>query len=509
MEHYRDVIIPKIESELQDNTKSKQELLELYGLYVDIMRVVAPMDFITFNKYLELDENHNDPNKAFYHHRKNHLVDIFKSLNDMEIYDSYDMLLITTPSRVGKSTSGIRFLAWIAGRYPEYTQMAVSYSDAITSSFYTGVMEIVDSERFKEVFPHAPLVNQNAKKQEISLAVIKRYPSLMFIPIGGSMTGRGDAKQYIYCDDLVSGYEEAVSRTRLEKLWNLYTVNVKQRKSDKCKEIHVATRWSVHDPITRLSRENKDNSRCKIIVMPWHDDNYESQFDFVGGFSTKYYLDLKNTMEPASFSAIFEGNPIEREGLLYHSEDLQYYFDLPNEKPDSIIGICDSKNMGKDYVASIVGYCYGDNVYIEDVVYNNGLPEITRPLVARMLVEHNVIRADVEMNNGGNYYAEDLDQLVKEYGGKTSIRMFFSGNNKNVKIVTYSDFIKKNFIFKHESTYAKNSMYADFMKDLFGWTQVGNNAHDDAPDALAMLAQLFQDLDGMSVKILNRKQLGI
>lgn len=509
IKQYTQVVIPNIERELADPQKSARERLDLYNLYVDVLKLVAHDDFKTFNKYLELDEDHNSPTKAFYHQRRDHLDELFTALNDMEVYDAYDLLLVSMPPRVGKTTTGIRFLSWICGRHPENTQLATSYSDSITTSFYIGVVEIVIHQRYKEVFTDAPLVNQNAKREEIWLKVAKRYPSITFVPITGSMTGRAEAGNYLYCDDLVSGIEEALSLPRLEKLWQFYTVNCKQRKKDGCKEIHIATRWSVHDPITKLANENAENPRCKVINMPCYREDGESAFDFNGGFSTKYYKELEQTMDSFSFGALYKGEPVEREGLLYNKEDLQYYFTLPEERPDSIIAICDSKNLGNDYVSSPIGYVYGDFVYIEDVVYNNGLPDVTRPAVAKKWLDHKVVRADVEMNNGGNYYAEDLEELIKQAGGRTSIRMFFSGNNKQTKIITYSDFVKKQFVFRDKSTYSPNSEYAKFMKDVLSWTQTGNNKHDDSVDSLAMLAQLVQDITGNSIKILDRRKLGL
>lgn len=509
VEMYIEKVIPNIERELMDKTKDSKEILDLYNLYVEVLRLIAPYNFEVFNKYLELDEEHDIPTRAFYHQRKNHLGEIFKAMNDMEIYDTYDLLLISMSPRVGKTTSGIRFLAWICGRHPEQTQLAVSYSDSITTSFYIGVMEIVTHPRFKEVFPDVPLVSQNAKREEIWLKVAKRYPSITFVPIGGSMTGRAEAGNYLYLDDLVSGIEEAMSITRMEKLWSLYTVNCKQRKKDGCKEIHVATRWSVHDPITKLASQNENNPRCKIINIPCFDEKGESNFNFNGGFSTGYYKELQDTLDETSFNSLYMCEPIEREGLLYDKEELQYYMSLPEESPESIIAVCDSKNMGKDFVASVVGKVYGDFVYIDDIVYNSGLPDITRPLVANMWVKNKVVRGDVELNNGGNYYAEDLDELIRHMKGKTSIRIFYSGNNKNVKIITYSDFVKKYFIFKHPSLYSPNSEYAKFMKDLLSWTQMGTNKHDDAPDCIAMLAQLVQDITGNSIKFLDRRKLGL
>ena len=509
IEKYTKEIIPKIESELASQEKTHQEQLELFSLYKEVLKLVSPYDFPSFNKYLEFDEDKRMDNRGFYHHRKDCMEEVVNAFNDMEIYDKYDLLLISLPPRTGKSTFGIRFLAWICGKYPEETQLATSYSDSITTSFYIGVMEIVSSQQFLDIFPESCLVNQNAKREEIWLKCMRRYPTITFVPIGGSMTGRAECKRYLYCDDMVSGLEEALSVPRLEKLWGLYSVNCRQRKLDGCKEIHIATPWSVHDIISRLKEDNKDNPRCKIINIPCYDETGESNFKFKGGFSTKYYNDIEKGMDVPSFNAIYKGAPIEREGLLYHEEDLMYYMELPNEKPDTTVAICDSKNLGVDNVASIVGKIYGDFVYIDDITYNDGLPEVTRPLVANMWIKNNVVRADVELNNGGNYYAEDLDELVKNGGGKTSIRIFFSGNNKKVKIITYSDYVTKTFIFKHPSTYSPHSEYARFMNDLLRWTQTGNNKHDDAPDAIAMLAQLVQDLQGTSIKILDRRKLSL
>lgn len=509
IQNYKDKIIPNIKKELKDKTKSKEELLELYNLYDEILCIIAPYDFSSFNDYLEFEEDKSLDNRGFHHHRKKAMNDVINSLNDMEINNKYDILLISLPPRTGKTTYGIRFLAWICGKYPGYTQLATSYSDNITSSFYNGVMEVIQNPRFIKCFPESTLVNQNAKREEIWLKTVRRYPSIAFVPVGGSVTGRVEANNYLYADDLVSGIEEAMSITRLEKLWQIFSVNFYQRRKEGCKLIMVATKWSVHDPISIVERENEDNPRCKVIKIPCFDEDGESNFKFKGGFSKEYYLDLKNTMEEISFNSLYMCDPIEREGILYNKDDLAYYFELPEERPDTIVAVCDSKNMGKDFVCSPIGYVYGETVYVDAVVFNNGLPDVTRPLVANAWVDNNVVRADVEMNNGGNYYAEDLDSMVKSKGGKTSIRTFFTGNNKNVKIITYSDYVKKHFVFRHPSTYAPKSEYGQFMGALLKWTQTGNNKHDDAPDAIAMLAQLVQELSGCYIKIINRRELGL
>jgi len=500
-------IIPQLETKLISDELDLDEKLKTYRIYVELLRKTAYYNFISFNKFLELDEDANVPNKKFYHHRQHVLHEVFEALNDMEVYDKYDTLIVNTPPRLGKTTTGIRFLAWVIGRYPTETQLATSYSDSITTSFYNGVMEVILGDKYPLVFPLSPLVSQNAKRQEIYLKEVKRYPSILFVPINGSMTGRAESSRYLYVDDIVSGIEEALSLPRLESLWGKYTTNAKQRKKDGAKEIHIATPWSVHDPISRVAQLNADNPRCKIIKLPCYDENGESNFDFYGGFSTKYYREIESTMDSASFSALYLQEPIEREGILYHEDDLQYYMDLPEGEPDAIIAVCDTKGMGKDYLSAPIGYVYGEDVYVEDVVFTNELPDYTIPKVVNAMLEHKVQRLYIEAQSGGDYFGRIVDENIRERGGRTSIRTFFTTKNKEVKIVMHSDFVKKNFIFKDKSKYSHTSPYGVFMKQVMSYSQTAKkNAFDDAVDSLAMLSEFVQTIMGTKLQILDRRK---
>ncbi len=138
-------------------------------------------------------------------------------------------------------------------------------------------------------------------------------------------------------------------------------------------------------------------------------------------------------------------------------------------------------------------------------MFNNGLPEITKPMVANLCVKNHISRMDIESNNGGDYYAKEVDEQIKNQGGNTSIRTFFTSSNKITKIITESDFVKKNFIFLHKSK--QDTQYKRFMQNLFSFTVTGKAKHDDAPDAVAMLSQLFKELSTLSIKFIDRKFL--
>ena len=109
-----------------------------------------------------------------------------------------------------------------------------------------------------DVFPTVQVVKTNAQDMMIDLGTDKkrgkRFATLEFSSIGSGNAGKVRAENLLYCDDLVDGLESALSKERMDKLWNLYATDLRQRKIGDARELHIATRWSVHDVIGRLEQ---------------------------------------------------------------------------------------------------------------------------------------------------------------------------------------------------------------------------------------------------------------
>ena len=465
----------------------------------------APYDFHSYLLYIEKDR---DAEKRFYQPRIKVLRSVVKDLQDLSD-GKLARLGISMPPGTGKSTLGIFFITWLMGKEPLKPSLATAYADKLTRSFFDGALQIIkDPEyKFSEVFPDSPLVATNSKDETIDLKQVKRFKTLTCRSIDSGLTGATRCETLAYADDMVSGSEEALNHERMDILWTKFSNDFMSRMKQDCKMLIIGTRWSIHDPIGRLEQRYFDDEKSKFVKLPALDINGKSNFDYDYGvgFSTEYFLDLKENMDDISWRAIYMQEPIEREGLLYSEDDFQYFFELPKEKPATIIAVCDSKGQGKDYVCSPCGYVYGNKVYINEVVFNNGLPEITKPMVANLCVKNTVSIMDIESNNGGDYYAKEVDEQIKNQGGNTSIRTIFTSSNKITKIITESDFVKKNFIFLHKSK--QNAEYKRFMQNLLSFTVIGKAKYDDAPDAIAMLSQLFKELSMLSVKFIDRKSL--
>ena len=402
------------------------------------------------------------------------------------------------------------------GLYPEKYNLFSSHTASITDMFYRAVYSMISSTEYawREVFPDIRIESKSDKDQYINLDNFKPFKTLSCKSIGSATAGVTRANGILCCDDLIEGKEEAFSPERLEKKYESYSIDLRTRKMEGCKELHICTRWSVHDIIGHLASMYEDDPRARFLAIDCYDENGESVFNYkINGFSTQYFKDLEQSMDSVSFQCMFRSHPIEREGLLYAEEELNYYLGgLPvdengkTKEPDAILGVCDTKDTGTDYNCLLVGVKYGNKVYLEDVIYDNGSPYVLDELNADCLVRNNVQMCQFESNKEGSRTGNEVQKLIDAKGGRCSITKKYTTQNKETKIMVNSDWVKKHVIFKDKSEW--NKMYMAFMNNVFSYVQLGKNKHDDGVDALAMLALFVQSFETSQVQIFSRASLG-
>jgi predicted phage terminase large subunit-like protein len=357
-----------------------------------------------------------------------------------------------------------------------------------------------------DVFPGLNVAATNAKEETVDLGKPHRFSSLTCRAINASLTGATRCEGILYCDDLCSGIEEAMSRDRLDKLWMTYTNDLKSRKKLTAKEVHIATRWSVHDVIGRLEKQYGGSDRARFIAVPATNDDGESNFNYAYGvgFDKAYFDDMKANLDSASYDALFMQRPIEREGVLYPQDELRRYFELPLGEPDAIIAICDTKDKGKDYGFLPVGYVWGDDYYIDDCICDNGQPGAVEARFVEILLKHKVQSARFESNAAGGKVAEKVQLAVKNRGGNTHITTRHTTENKETKIIVNSQWVKEHSLFRADGTFKPSEDYGRMMRMLTTYTMTGKNPHDDVPDGMAMFALYAQSFTASKPVILRR-----
>lgn len=485
--------------------KNLQRMKDLYMLHEQVLYILAPYDFDSYCMYLEWDR---DPKQKFYAPRRKQLRPLADAMQ--QLYESkLRLLCISMPPGVGKSGLALFFLTWWGAKIPNKGILTVSHNHDFVKGAYDEIRKIINpgsDYRFSDVFPQIKIQKTDALGLTIALDRNARFSTYQFGSLGSGLAGRVRAESLAFADDLIPNIEVALSEDQLEKVWRAYTSDVLQRMIGDCKQLIIMTRWSVRDPIGRLKERYDNDSKAKFIEVPAMDENGKSKFDypFGLGYSTEALRRLQSDMDSATFDALYLSKPIEREGQLYASEELQRYFELPDKEPDAVLAICDTKNKGEDYEFMPVGYVYGDQVYIEACVCNDGKPEVVEPMCAELLVKHKVQMARFESNNAGDRIAQNVQKLVKDRGGICKITTKYTTANKETKIIVNSEYVKQHFLFKDNSVIGTDREYRRMMQFLTSYTLKGKNKHDDVPDGMAMFALYVQSLVHKNVEVFTR-----
>ncbi len=440
---------------------------------------------------------------------------VIQGVQDL-IDDKLDLLVLNLPPRIGKSTIGLFLQALLGGMYPDESILAAGHTTGLIDSFYDEIINLItdDEYRYNKIFPNNKIVDKSSEYHFIDLNKKKRFHTYTYISIETGGTGKVQAERLLYCDDLVKDVEQANNPERLEKLYHNYTGTVKDRKIQRlckdgvyraCPEIHINTPWSLYDVTSRVVANAKSEGnmdRVRIISIPCYDEHGESNFmyDYGKGFDKAYYRDMEVAEDPVIFSAKYLMTPVERDGLVFNRDNVCYYNELPADEPDKVVAYADVTHGGDDYFSMPIGFVYGNEVYIEDVLFINkfGGDNKSRPLVRDMIMKYHVTRVGVEKNNGGDFYSTLMTQdlLDKRYRCHITSHNAPTNKAKRDRILACQDDIRGiaterntyRVYFKQPDKIKGNKQYQLAMKNLFGWNQniaAQNKQHDDFPDSLA------------------------
>lgn len=474
---------------------------EILNQFYKILQFEAAYLVDSFFYYMELDTK--DPYERFYFPRRKVLQPVVSAYQ--EVYDGkLDFLSVSQPKRTGKTTGGLKLAEMMGGRNPDGSIFGVGKGEGLVKRFYGGLLQDFENDltykRFLDVFPKAKKIGDNYKSAEnLSIDLKKKniFPTFTCRPIDGAIVGCTEANVLVYIDDCVKNHEEARNRERLEFLCEKVTDDVLGRRLEGTPIIIQGTKYSLYDPITALQNKADELGwRWKEVAIPALDpvtdeSNWEIYRKDQSGlrkiFTTDYYRKERKLVTEETWAAEFQQEPFEAKGRMFAENDLNYYEELPiDREPDAIMAACDSADKGEDSCSMPIGYVYGNEIYIEDVVFDNAGTQFTKPECANMLIKHNVKTVTFESNSAGEYFGRDVMELVTKQGGRCSARFKFNCTNKITRMENARDNIIRDYYFKDFRKMDRQSQYYKFMKELTTMTRSGKVKHDDAPDSIAL-----------------------
>lgn len=418
------------------------------------------------------------------------------------VHGNIKKLIISCPPQHGKSQgSSINVPAMMIGRNPELKIATVCYSATKARKFGRKTKQLLSDQKYKDVFntriPEKGDSGYINTAEEIE--VVGCDGSLKMVGYQGGLTG--DPVDILLMDDLYKDWKEANSPTIRDNVIDWYVTVADTRLHNDSQQLIVFTRWHEGDLVGFIEKKETVitiNSIEDIKGAPedcWFKINFEA---IKAGESTEIdpreedeplwperhsLKKLKKSREkdPVKFDALYQGNPISKEGLLYG--DFKTYTDLP----DNVVirkNYTDTADMGDDYLCSIVYDETNDKIaYVIDVIFTQKAMEVTEPLTADLLKRNNVRQSRIESNNGGRGFARKVGDMTPN---SCQVTWFHQSSNKEARIISNSATVTERIIMPIGWEVRWPEFYANVVryKRLFK-----SNAHDDAPDTLTGIAE--------------------
>lgn len=424
----------------------------------------------------------------FYKKSRQYLADLCGSLQSFIENKEDDVLVVNIGPRHGKSRTGGKFVEWLIGQDHSKKIMTGSYNETLSTTFSKSVRNAIQEEKADEnitvlndIFPNTHIKRGDGAMNLWGLE--DGFQNYLATSPGGTATGFG--ADIILIDDLIKNALEANNAQVLENHWEWFVNTMLSRLETGGKIIIIMTRWHSKDLAGRALEElPKLGYNVKHINMKTLQDDGTMLCDEI--LTREEYERKTKAMSPEIAAANYQQEPIDVKGKLY--SQLKEYDSgyLPTFK--RICSYTDTADTGSDYLASyIYGETFDDEAYILDTIYTKEPMEVTEPLLARKLFEHQVNIAHIESNNGGRGYARSVERILKnEYGSnKTKVDWFHQSKNKQARILSGSTWVMDHVYFP----IGWRNKWPELYKALTTYQREGKNANDDAPDAITGIGE--------------------
>lgn len=490
----------------------------------DVYRLESYSNFESYMLYMEKDRWQE---KRFYYPRRNTLRVAAMDMQRLE-NDELDVYGLSMPSRVGKSTICVFFLTWVGLRKPDSHNAMGGHSGQLAKRFFRGLDNLIEQPEYKfaELFKlwnprfRNALQSKSSDPAEytINLGTPDEFATYTCRGIDGTWTGAIDVSSdgYLYVDDLVRDREHSLSPSRMENTFQEYQNKMLDRMNDGAKKILVGTLWSVIDPLERERKLNEGNPRALFRKIPALNENEESNFQYkIKGFSTQYYINMRERLDKAEWMAKFQQQPFVREGLTFPIEELMFFDGtIPLEQCKTAAHI-DVAFGGGDSLSMPIGKIFDDYVYIVGWIHDSRTPGYTIPRVVDAIDRYYITQLWIEKNSGGQLYADKLREEMEKRGVNHCKLELYSAPNrlsKEDKINGRSDYIKRKFKFlatKQKNIESDEIFYADAdyrkaLDEMTTWSaEAKGKVRDDAPDSIASFAMKLDNRTRHRTRIMD------
>lgn len=510
--------------------KCYRYLQEWLMLYDDNYALASFRSLECFCNYLEWDKRDKDKvwkysidpyndggktgvNKGFFYY-----------FNQMVLKKDIKFISKQQSTGTGKSHSNHYAISWLLGVDADNDILVVLGNPALVLTNIKAIVELIKKPRFVKVFPQfekylevvedkngnkTERVSDNifstcrAKEGELTLADSTKPVNVKIIskdtPIDGIRV------RYLFLDDICRSKDAGNMKqheTDISNFWNSWWK--RNYNTDDFYIVLGCTAYSIFDIASSLisyyskgkmkrSTINKYSylsldEKCVFIKVPKIDEEL-NRSTYPQKFSYEEAIKIKER-DYRSFMAMEQQQPLPPENSPFYIENLQTYDVIPEEdRSEFCWASLDTARVGFDYNSMPIFVKVGDKYYLKDCLYLNEPMERVYGKIVEKIIQHKITKLVIEKNIDTSLKAL-LDRLLAEQGvNYCEIIEVYAVIKKEEKIYNMENTIKNMIVFPSMHLYSYSSQMGKFMNDVFSFSYVHKNEHDDSIDSIATFCQ--------------------
>lgn len=401
-------------------------------------------------------------------------------------------LVIQAPPQHGKSVQIIDFIAWLAGKNPDWRTIYTSFSERLGIRANLRLQRLYDSEIYREIFPET-LINQSnsvtvsgqyLRNREI-IEYVGRDGFFRNTTVRGSITG--ESLDIGVIDDPIRGRADANSEAVRDAAWDWFTDDFFTRFSEHAGLLAILTRWHVDDPIGRLIDRYPDVKVLSYSAIAERDEPRRKAGEalFPEHKSLEFLLERKAVMDTANWLALYQQSPTVVGGEIIKGEWFRRYSVLPPIKWRAIYG--DTAQKTAEHNDYSVFECWGlgedGRIYLLDMIRGKWpAPELKRRAIAFWMKHKDSGDFDaplrqllIEDKASGTGLIQDIQQA-----GGIPVKGIERTRDKLTRVMDVVGHIEAGLVCVPESA----PWVSDFLAECEAFTADDGHAHDDQIDPM-------------------------
>lgn len=532
------------------NSALDEKELVIFNDYLDLeddfFAIASFRSLPHFAMYMERQDSEED--KVWKYTMDETMGSIFYYSNKMILEDDIHALVKQTPAGYGKSKSDCVIMCFILGYDVNADIIKVVGNPTAMEGIVPRVVEMLKSKRFGKVFPVLGKYNGSDdmfKRQTISdncIALADSTKAASLVCFNKETKTSGIRGNYQFYDDITQA-EDAENISKHERDVSTYQSVWSKREYNqfKTKRWFTGTSYNREDFICKMIDKyskglplcadleiqkykwakfckKTQNGKMVVIRIPKLVDlelgEDKCYCSFPQKFSKEEALDLLHSDAPnsrRSFYAMEQQSPLPPESMKFDWVYLRTYKKLPKDILDNNCFcriIIDPSRKGKDNYAALIfksidgkkDWYLVDCYYEQKVTSKYAIPEICKKAAF-----HKADTISFEQNATDASLITDLikTELLKNGNRECNIDDFWSQENKEEKILKYSDDILTDIIFPDREIFHSDSPMGRAMKDITCYSFDFKVVHDDSIDCCAMFESRLKQNNENTIEVLD------